>query len=82
MKMSQGMEGSIQQSTTMPSTDPEINGLFQEWLKSVEDEILDVLKKEGPLGPSGIAAKLKVSERSAKFFMDKMKKEGRLNGLC
>ena len=82
MKMSQGMEGSIHQPITMPSTDPEISVLFEEWLKSVEDEILSILKKEGSLGPSGIAAKLKISEKSAKFFMDKMKKEGKLNGLC
>jgi predicted transcriptional regulator len=76
MKMSQGMAGSIHQPNAMPSTDPEISGLFEEWLKSVEDEILEILKKEGSLGPSEIAAKLKISEKSARFFMDKMKKVG------
>ena len=81
MKMSLGMEGSIHQPNTMPPTDPEINGLFAEWLRSIEDEILDTLKKEESLGPSGIAARLKISEKSAKFFMDKMKKEGKLSGL-
>jgi hypothetical protein len=81
MKMSQGMAGPIHQPDIMPSTNPEISGLFEEWLKSVEDEILDILKKEGSIGPSEIAAKLKISEKSAKLFMDKMKKEGKLSGL-
>ena len=81
MKISQGMAGSIHQPDIMPSAEPEISGLFEEWLKSVEDEILDILKKELSLEPSGIAAKLKISEKSAKYFMDKMKKEGKLSGL-
>ena len=83
MKMSQGMAGAIDEtqaksSSVTPDATEEINGLFEEWLSAVEDEILQILGKERSLKPSGIAAKLKISEKSVNFFMDKMKKEGKL----
>jgi len=83
MKMSQRMAGAIDESQVMsssvaPDATPEISGLFEEWLRTVEDEILEILNKEKSLKPSGIAAKLKISEKSVNFFMDKMKKEGKL----
>jgi len=81
--MSQGMAGAIDEtqaksSSVTPDATEEINGLFEEWLSAVEDEILQILGKERSLKPSGIAAKLKISEKSVNFFMDKMKKEGKL----
>ena len=83
MKMSQGMAGAIDEtqvksSSIAPDATAEINGLFEEWLRTVEDEILELLGKEKSLKPSGIAAKLKLSEKSVIFFMDKMRKEGKL----
>jgi len=83
MKMSQGMAGAIDETQVMsssvtPDATAEINGLFEEWLRTVEDEILELLGKEKSLKPSGIAAKLKLSEKSVIFFMDKMRKEGKL----
>ena len=83
MKMSQGMAGAIDETrVTSPSVTPdatvEINGLFEEWLRTVEDEILELLDKDKSLKPSGIAAKLKISEKTVNFFMDKMKKEGKV----
>ena len=83
MKMSQRMAGAIDKTRVLspsvtPDATPEINGLFEEWLRTVEDEILEVWTKEKSLKPSGIAAKLKLSEKSVNFFIDKMKKEGKL----
>ena len=83
MKMSQRMAGAIDETqvksfSVTPDATAEINGLFEEWLRTVEEEILEILSKEKSLNPSGIAAKLKISEKSVIFFMDKMKKEGRL----
>ena len=83
MKMSQGMAGAIDQTQAKSSSatsdaTAEINGLFEEWLRTVEDEILEIFSKEKSLEPSGVAAKLKISEKSVNFFMDKMKKEGKL----
>ena len=83
MKMSQRMAGAVDETQVMsshvaPDATPEISGLFEEWLRSVEEEILEIFNKEKSLKPSGIAAKLKISEKSVIFFMDKMKKEGKL----
>ena len=83
MKMSQRMAGAIDEtqvksSSVAPDATAEINGLFEEWLRAVEDEILEMFSKEKSLKPSGIAAKLKISEKSINFFIDKMKKEGKL----
>ena len=83
MNMSQRMAGAIDEtqirsSSVTPDATPEINGLFEEWLSSVEDEILEILTKENFLTPSGIAAKLKISEKTVNFFIDKMRKEGKL----
>jgi hypothetical protein len=81
--MSQRMAGAIDETqlksfSVTPDATAEINGLFEEWLRTVEDEILEILSKEKSLKPSGVAAKLKISEKSVNFFMDKMKKEGKL----
>ena len=83
MKMSQQMAGAVDESQVKSSSAPpdakaEINGLFEEWITTVEEEILEILSKEKSLKPSGIAAKLKISEKSVNFFMDKMRKEGKL----
>jgi predicted transcriptional regulator len=71
-------ETQVKSFSVTPDATAEINGLFEEWLKTVEDEILEILSKEKSLTPSGVAAKLKISEKSVNFFMDKMKKEGKL----
>ena len=83
MKMSQRMAGTIDETrvksfSVTPDATAEINGLFEEWLRTVEDEILEILNKEKSLKPAGIAAKLKISEKSVNFFIDKMKKDGKL----
>jgi len=83
MKMSQRMAGAIDEaqvksSSVTPDAAAEINGLFEEWLTTVEEEILEILSKDKSLKPSGIAAKLKISEKSVNFFMDKMRKDGKL----
>ena len=54
---------------------PKVRGLFEEWVKAVEEEILELLKEKGSCDPSEISAKLKMSEESAIFFIGKMAKE-------
>ncbi len=83
MSMSQRTAGAVDETQGISSYDapdaaPEISGLFEEWLRTVEDEILEILNKEKSLKPAGIAAKLKISEKSVNFFIDKMKKDGKL----
>ncbi len=58
MKMSQRMAGAIDEtqvrsSSVTPDATAEINGLFEEWLRTVEDEILELLAKEKSLKAFG-----------------------------
>ncbi|RPH70585.1 hypothetical protein EHM76_06540 [bacterium] len=57
---------------------PEVRGLFEEWAKAVEEEILGLLKDKGTMDPSEIAVKLNISEESALFFIGKMAREKRI----
>jgi hypothetical protein len=79
MQMDQQMAGAVTESASMASfATPEVRGLFEEWAKAVEEEIVAFLKEKGSSEPSEIAAKLKISEESALFFIGKMAREGKL----
>ncbi len=76
MQTGQKMAGAITESTSMASfATPEVRGLFEEWARAVEEEIVGLLKDKGATEPSEIAAKLKISEESALFFIGKMARE-------
>ena len=76
MQTGQQMAGAITESASMASfATPEVRGLFEEWAKAVEEEIVGLLKDKGTSEPSEIAAKLKISEESALFFIGKMARE-------
>jgi len=79
MQMSQQMAGAISESASMASfATPEVRGLFEEWAKAVEEELDAFLKERGSSEPSEIAARLKISEESALYFIGKMAREKRL----
>ena len=79
MQMGQQMAGAVTESASMASfATPELRGLFEEWVKAVEEEILGFLKEKGSSEPSGIAAKLKISEESVIFLIGKMAKEKKI----
>ncbi len=79
MQMGQQMAGAVSESASMASfATPELRGLFEEWMKAVEEETLGFLKEKGSSEPSGIAAKLKISEESVIFLIGKMAKEKKI----
>ena len=76
MQMGQQMAGAVTESASMASfATPEVRGLFEEWARAVEEEIVWLLKNRRTSDPSEIAAKLKISEESALFFLGKMARE-------
>lgn len=76
MQMGQQMAGAVSESASMASfATPELRGLFEEWVKTVEEEILGFLKEKEASEPSGIANKLKISEESVIFLIGKMARE-------
>ena len=79
MKMMQQMAGSVSETAGMASfATPEVRGLFEEWTKVLEEEIVTFVKEKGKATPSEIAAKLRVSEESVLFFVGKLARERRL----
>ena len=80
MQMGQQMAGAISESASMASfATPEVRGLFEEWARAVEEEIVAFLKEKGSSNPSEIASKLKISEESALFFIGKMARLKKIN---
>ena len=79
MQMSQQMAGAITESASMASfATPEVRGLFEEWARAVEEEIVAFLKEKGASEPPEIAVRLKISEESALYFIGKMAREKKL----
>jgi hypothetical protein len=79
MQLSQQMAGAITESASMASfATPEVRGLFEEWTKAVEEEIYGLLKDKESVESSDVAAKLKISEESALFFIGKMAREKKI----
>jgi len=79
MTMAQKVTGSVAETSTMAAyATPEVRGLFEEWAKAVEEEILAFLKEKGKATPADISAKLNISEESALFFIGKMAREGKI----
>jgi hypothetical protein len=77
--MGQQMAGAVTESASMASfATPEVRGLFEEWAKAVEEEIIAFLKEKRSSQPSEVAGKLKISEESALYFIGKMAREGKL----
>jgi hypothetical protein len=79
MKMGEKVMGSITETAHMASfATPEVRGLFDEWSRTVEEEILQYLKEKGSALPADIAGHLKISEKSAMFFISRLAGEGKL----
>ena len=77
--MCQQMTGAVIEIGKMASlATPEIRGLFEEWAKAVEGEILEFLKEQKTITPAEIAAKLKITEESVLFLVGKLAREGKL----
>ncbi len=56
----------------------ELRGLFEEWVKALEGEVIEFLKEKGSCLPADLAAQLKLSEESVLFLISKLVREGRL----
>jgi hypothetical protein len=62
----------------MAVADPELLVLFEDWLDELENEVVSLTKKHGPLSAGDLARKLGLSERGANFLMSKLSREGKI----
>jgi DNA-binding Lrp family transcriptional regulator len=63
----------------MAVADPELLVLFEDWLDELENEVVSLAKKHGPLSPEALARKLGLSERGANFLISKLSREGKIS---
>jgi hypothetical protein len=54
---------------------PELRNVFEEWARGVADEVLDALKRKGPLDLATLADALKFSPESVLFLLCKLVRE-------
>ena len=75
MAMCQAMMTSVSKSAEMAAyATPEVRALFEEWARSVEEEISAVLRETGQLDLERLAARLKIS---AMYFLARLVKAGK-----
>jgi hypothetical protein len=58
---------------------PELHLLFEEWLKQVNEEILEFIATEGKADPDALAAKFKLGRDSIHFILGKLAQAGKIN---
>ena len=76
--MCQAMMTSVGKAAEMAAfATPEVRTMFEEWARSVEDEVLATLKSRGPLDLAALAATLKIGPESALLFLGKLIREGK-----
>jgi hypothetical protein len=56
----------------------EMRGLFEEWQRSLEEELIKCVKDSKKTSPSEIAAKLKISQDTVLLLVGKLAREGKL----
>jgi hypothetical protein len=76
MAMCQAMMTSVSKSAEMAAyATPEVRVLFEEWARSVEEEILSLLRARGQMDLDQLASQLKISPESALYFLGKLVRE-------
>nr|WP_240744739.1 hypothetical protein [Desulforhopalus sp. IMCC35007] len=72
------MDKVAQSKQLMAITDPDLLVLFEDWFEELEDEILSLNTKHGPLSPEELAKKIGLSLRGATFLLSKLNREQKL----
>ena len=55
---------------------PELRGLFNDWLKEIEKEVLVFLKGKERIEPEEVARYLRLERESTIFILNKLAREG------
>ncbi len=67
-----------QSKQLMAMTDPDLLVLFEDWFEELEEEIISLADKYGPLDAEELAEKAGLSLRGATFLLSKLTREGKL----
>jgi hypothetical protein len=79
-QMCQSLVDKVAQSKQlMAITDPDLLGLFEDWLEELEEEVIALARTAGPLDPKTLARHTGISMRGATFLLSKLNREKRLS---
>ncbi len=67
-----------QSKQLMAITDPDLLVLFEDWFEELEDEIVSLNGKYGPLSSEDLAKRIGLSLRGATFLLSKLNRERKL----
>jgi len=80
MDMCKEMMSSIRQSHRVATlATPEVQGLFEDWVEQIEQEVLDYLKDKNTVEIKDLASQFKISKDSAYYFLTKLAQKGKVN---
>jgi hypothetical protein len=80
-QMCQTLVNKVAQSKQlMAITDPDLLVLFEDWFEELEDEIISLNGKYGPLSSEDLAKRIGLSLRGATFLLSKLNREKKLQG--
>lgn len=78
-QMCQSLVEKVAQSKQLKAiADPELLVLFEDWFEEIEEEVIALARKHGPLSAPELARTLRVSQRGATFLLSKLTREGKL----
>lgn len=72
------MDKIAQSKQLMAITDPDLLVLFEDWFEELEEEVISLAGKHGPLNARELSGKLGISQRGATFLLSKLGREGKL----
>jgi hypothetical protein len=77
--MCRDMVSSIHQSHRVATlATPEVQGLFEDWVEQIEQEILIYLKNKDSIDIKDLSQHFKISKDSAYFFLTKLAQRGKI----
>jgi hypothetical protein len=78
--MCKEMMSSIKQSHRVATlATPEVQGLFEDWVEQIEQEMLDFLKDKTSVDPLEISKHFKISKESAYYFLTRLAQKSKVD---
>jgi hypothetical protein len=80
MNMCKEMMSNIRQSSKIATlSTPEVQGLFEDWVEQIENEIINFIKEKETYNIEEIAKNFKISKESAYYFLTRLAQKGKIN---
>lgn len=72
------MKGFVEAQKLGTYATPEVRTLFEDWVKEMEQAVLDFVGEAATTDPEEVAQHFKLSKESAIFFLSKLAREGKV----